>query len=396
MTTLKRWISSPWFKDTSERAVRAYAAAGVLVLTAHNTGAINLAWWKSVLLAGVVPVVSVVFSALSTMRSAPTESPASLVAAQPQMTRFTATVLGGITRTYGDDGWSTYRRRIHEHKVAGKPLGRHVHYDSRSLNFLVQADGTVASARWDRQIPVLDQGQVGSCTGNAATGALGTSPDYDAIKSLLAAGLNLDEAEALNLYSAAETIDGDGPYPPNDNGSSGLSVAKAALAAGLISAYKHITSLAAAQTEIQTGPFIVGSNWFTGMDTPSANGVVTATGTVRGGHEYECIGYDATQDLWEFVNSWGTSYGVAGHFFYSSATFSKLLAEDGDATVLLPLAVPSPQPGPTPTPTPVPVATDVLVDDPGLVAKIDELAVKAKLSPHDYLAARLRSLWKVS
>jgi hypothetical protein len=247
--------------------------------------------------------------------------------------------------------YTVHRRHIPEAVVSGKPLGRHVHHDSRSLGYQVVPDGTVKTVRWNRTIPVLDQGDVGSCTGNAAVGHLGTSPDEDALASLVATGaLKLDEPEALKLYSAAETIDGDGPYPPNDNGSSGLSVAKAAKTAGLISGYTHATSLAAAQTAIQLGPFIVGSDWHTSMDSPDAAGVVTVSGSVRGGHEYECIGYDAQTDLWEFVNSWGTGFGKAGHFFYSSASFTKLLAADGDVTQFVPLS----QPAPTPTPAPVP------------------------------------------
>lgn len=284
------------------------------------------------------------------------------------------------------------RRDIPEVSVEGKPLGRHVRHDSRSLSFLVESDGTVATARWNRVIPVLDQGQVGSCTGNAATGALGTDPDYDSLTTQIAQGLKLNEGEALTLYSAAETIDGDGPYPPNDHGSSGLSVAKAAANAGLISGYTHITSIGAAQTAIQTGPFIVGSDWYTSFDTPDANGLVAIAknATIRGGHEYECIGYNAESDLWEMVNSWGTSFGVEGHFFYSSVTFKALLANQGDATVLLPLAVPAP------TPTPPPPATTIVVDGAGLVAHIEALAARTKLSPHDFLAKHLEELWHVN
>jgi hypothetical protein len=308
------------------------------------------------------------------------------------------TITDARARTYKSEHTDTYtvqRRRIPEHRIPGKRLGRHVHHDSRSLKFLIDPDGTTKSARWAREIPVLDQGDVGSCTGNAATGDLGTQPDYTVLAAQLVAGLTLNEAEALRLYSAAETIDGDGPYPPNDNGSSGLSVAKAAKNAGLISGYKHITSLAAAKTAIQTGPFIVGSNWYTGMDNPSANGLVAATGTVRGGHEYSCIGYDADQDLWEFVNSWGASYGVAGHFFYSSATFSKLLSEEGDATVLLPLATPAPAPTPTPTPTPTP-ASVVTITDPVVVAKLTELGERDGISADDFATDRFVTLYHLS
>lgn len=263
--------------------------------------------------------------------------------------------------------FQTVTRRIPETIVEGKRLGRHVNHDERSNQYLIP-EGTPTTVLWQRLIGVLDQGDVGSCTGNAATGHIGTTPTDDA--GVKATGVVLDENEALALYSAAEVIDGDGPYPPNDNGSSGLSVAQAAKNAGLIAGYTHALTVAAAHTAIQAGPFIVGSDWYTGMDTPDASGVVTATGTIRGGHEYECIGYDTATDLWHFVNSWGTSYGINGHFFYSSATFATLLADQGDITQFTPLLNPAPTPTPpqpNPTPTPVP---------PGVFTQLIELLHK--------------------
>jgi len=237
-------------------------------------------------------------------------------------------------------------RLIPEIVVEGKRLGRHVNHDPRSLAYALPEAARIVSVQWERVIPVLNQGDVGACTGNACTGILGTSPDHGDLAALIAAGLVLDETEALKLYSAAEVIDGDGPYPPHDNGSSGLSVAKAAMARGLCSGFKHALSVAAAHTAIQKGPFMVGSDWYTSFDTPDANGLVAIApgATVRGGHEYECIGYDLPSDLWHLVNSWGTSYGVAGHFYYSTETFAALLASDGDATSLVPLSKPAPVP----------------------------------------------------
>jgi hypothetical protein len=136
-----------------------------------------------------------------------------------------------------------------------------------------------------------------------------------------------------------------------------LGAAQAAKQLGLISGYQHITSVAAAQTAILNGPFIVGSDWYTGMDNPDATGRVHPTGSIRGGHEYECYGYDAAADLWWFWNSWGTSFGSKGGFCYSSADFAKLLADQGDATTFVPITQPAPVPTPVPTPVPVPTPT---------------------------------------
>ena len=251
--------------------------------------------------------------------------------------------------------------------VPGCRLGRHIRHDPRSLAYLLPETETVVSVTWPRHIPILDQRATSACTGNALTGALGTGPLFDALPS----GLTLDEQFALTIYSQAEVLDGDGPYPPNDNGSSGLSVATVAKTDGYISGYLHATSVAAAHTAIQAGPFIQGTNWFTGMDTPDANGVVTATGTVRGGHEYVCREYDAVNDLWWYDNSWGPSFGVQGRFAMTSATLATLLAQSGDITALVPVNKPAPVPTP-PTPAPVPVPPDA---DPADVA----LAYEARI-----------------
>jgi hypothetical protein len=246
-------------------------------------------------------------------------------------------------------------RRIPEKPGAGR-LGRHVRHDPRSLSYLVPETTTPTTAMWTRRVPVFDQGNTGSCTGNAAAGVLGTSPFYET----LPAGLVDDEREAVSLYSAATALDDyPGTYPPTDTGSDGLSVAKAAQKAGLISGYQHITSVAAAQTAIISGPFIVGCNWWTSMDSPDGNGLVKVSGTVRGGHEFACHGYDATADLWWFTNSWGTGWGKDGKFCMSSASFAKLLADQGDATVFLAVAPfppqpPAPVPPGPPAPTPLP------------------------------------------
>ena len=240
------------------------------------------------------------------------------------------------------------QRFIPEIAVQGKRLGRHVNHDDRSLMYLIP-EGTPTTVRWSREIPVLDQGNLGSCTGNACVGILGTTPDY---LDLPAAHPALDENEAVSLYSAAEIIDGGVGYPPEDDGSSGLSVAKAALNAGLCTGFTHATSVAACHTAIQAGPFMLGCDWYDSFDTPDSNGLVSISSgaSVRGGHEIECMGYDAATDLWELVNSWGTSWGVNGHFFMSSGTLNTLLGTDGDATQLTPLNKPAPTPTPPPNP----------------------------------------------
>jgi hypothetical protein len=257
--------------------------------------------------------------------------------------------------------WTTVHAVTEENIVPGKRLGRRVRHDSRSLSYRYQDTGvTLTSQLWPRRIPILDQGNVGSCTGNAEIGELGTDPLYATLTAGRQAQLN--EAGALALYSAAEVIDGDGPYPPNDNGSSGLSVCQAAKNAGWISGYVHCLNLTDVLAALETGPVIIGANWYSSMDSPDSNGQVTIGGYVRGGHEYLCRGKDVTKQLVYCDNSWGTSYGAKGSFSYTWAVLTRLLAEQGDATVSVPVTAP------VPVPVPVPPGPDTNPDDKKLAA----------------------------
>ncbi|HMH90609.1 MAG TPA: hypothetical protein VK586_05940 [Streptosporangiaceae bacterium] len=253
--------------------------------------------------------------------------------------------------------WTTARRRIEEHPPStsdGGRLGRHVHHDSRSLWYAYQRTApALVSVLHARNIPILDQGDVGSCTGNGEVGCLGTDPLWGALPGHPV----LNEAEALRLYSAAEVIDGDGPYPPNDNGSSGLSAAKAAKNAGLIAGYVHCLSLADVLDALQSGPVSIGINWYDSFDNVPASGLLAISkgAQVRGGHEPMLRGVDVNAQTVFGDNSWGTSWGVKGSFSMGWATLERLLSEDGDGTVSVPLSQPAPVPVP-PAPVPVPPA----------------------------------------
>lgn len=236
--------------------------------------------------------------------------------------------------------------RLPEVVVPGRRLGRHIQHDPRSLRFLTPESATPpADVLHAERAPILDQGDVGSCTGNALTGMLATDSFFETLPQATV----LDEAFAVQRYSRATQVDGyPGTYKPDDTGSDGLSVCKAAQADGLLSGYTHATSLAGCWSMISAGAFILGISWYEGMDDPDAHGDVEVAGQVRGGHEVCAVG--RTSGRWVVRNSWGESWGDAGHFCLTDAQLTRLLAEQGDATQGVPVTAPPPTPGPPPTP----------------------------------------------
>lgn len=224
---------------------------------------------------------------------------------------------------------------LQEKLVPGKPLGRHVEFDSRSRDFPFEADEAVPLVKvlWNRYGNPFNQGNLGSCTGNAIAGVLNTAPFHSA------SGKLKTEKDAVAIYSAATKIDSiTGSYPPEDTGSSGLAVCKVAKSEGLIAGYKHAFSIAAALQALMKGPVITGLVWYSGFDTPDKNGLVEISGEIRGGHEFEIRGYDPETDLVTAENSWGTSWGELGLFRFTSKTWAELLKQQGDCTVPVPLS----------------------------------------------------------
>lgn len=208
-------------------------------------------------------------------------------------------------------------------------LGRRVDHDQRSRLYQASKAGTPRSVLWGHHAPVLDQGELGSCTGNATAQLINT--DYFAASRKKG---YLSEADAVRIYELATHLDGipDNTYPPTDDGSSGLGAAKAGKSLGYFTGYKHAFGFDHFAAAIQLQPVIVGTSWYEGMFTPDKSGTVKISGDVAGGHEYLCLGIDYTTSTLTFLNSWGSGWALGGRFHMSFSTFTRLLADQGDAT----------------------------------------------------------------
>ena len=230
-------------------------------------------------------------------------------------------------------------------------LGRNVRHDPRSWNFPFHAVdiSTLSSVRHQSQIPTLDQGQLGSCTGNAATKCLSYAPfwsDAD-VQKVLGSDESTDETYAVGVYSDATQIDdAPGTYPPTDTGSDGLAVATVLKNRGLISGYQHAFSLEALLSALAQQPVIVGTEWREDMFHPAPDGKMTITGSVAGGHEYCLDELDVeNQRIW-MQNSWGTTWGVQGRAYFTWDDMRTLLSASGDCTIFAPVGSPPPPPPP--------------------------------------------------
>lgn len=208
-------------------------------------------------------------------------------------------------------------------------LGRNVEHDPLSRNFAHPAAALVKKTTlWAHHVPVLDQGHLGSCTGNALAQCLNT--DYFAKAR---PGRYLDEHDAIMLYSKATHLDKyTGYYPPDDTGSSSNAVCKAGKVFGYLSAYRWCFSFNSFLSALQTQPLIVGTAFHADMEDPDRNGFVKPTGTILGGHEYCVLGVDYSSESLTFLNSWG-QWGINGRFKMKFNDFKILLANYGDVTV---------------------------------------------------------------
>jgi hypothetical protein len=271
------------------------------------------------------------------------------------------------------------------HFVPSDPrLGRHVQHDPRSLDYAhgVLPQSAIKSVDWQRRTPIFDQGSVGSCTGNAAAGLVGTDcATRSGLTSVTIDGsvLPVDETLAVKVYSLATSLDDfKGAYPPDDTGSSGIGAAKALQKLGLASSYKHAFSLDALKSALQSGPVMVGTIWLQSMFDVDSDGyvIVDRKSAVAGGHEYVISAYHAAKQAFRLDNSWSESWGVRGSAWYTQANLQWLLSQDGDVTV------PAWVTAPTPPPSPTPAADPRLVQATVLARQIDGLMQAWALDNH--------------
>jgi hypothetical protein len=187
----------------------------------------------------------------------------------------------------------------------------------------------------------LDQGSIGSCTGNAAVKAVGTFPfDRSAV-----------ESDAVLVYEGATKIDPfPGAYPPNDTGSDGNSALQALKNLGWsvrsgkpLATWVHATSFEHLITLLHTGPVIIGIPFKNSNFSYDSCGLMQqGTDQDIGGHELDLVQWSEPEQNVVVVHSWGKDYGIkddrgaTGYGRISRATLTAKLNAGGDAIGLVP------------------------------------------------------------
>lgn len=167
---------------------------------------------------------------------------------------------------------------------------------------------------------VLDQGTTSSCVGHACFQFQASEPIATVHPKL----------SPFDIYGEARKID---EWQDNDDVDAGTSI-RAGLNVlkreGIIKSYHWATSAEQClEFLLKYGPLVFGTTWTQGMYETDANGYVTPMGREDGGHAYFAHSGNWKKREITFINSWGESFGKAGHFKMRMKDIEKLLRDFG-------------------------------------------------------------------
>lgn len=235
-------------------------------------------------------------------------------------------------------------------------LGRQGFFDPANLLYLISdvvppADVDVARALTASRAPELlphtlaperpytyfydsawwgDQGDAPACTAFALSHAMADGPVTHPKANPL--------DDPMALYRAIVQRDRAAGRWYTD-GATSLAMAQEAQVRGWIGEYRWGYTLADFIAAIRIGPVLLGIDWYAGMDTPDAQGVIRANGAIRGGHEIVCNGVNLSTGLARLKNSWGRSWARDGHAYLPLEDVEALIADGGDCVMFRELAV---------------------------------------------------------
>jgi hypothetical protein len=241
------------------------------------------------------------------------------LASDDQVVAHAVTLLKGTIRGYHD-------RRYPNPPTRGSNWGKALALLAQIAPAPAPTPPPSGVVEWQDGEDVLDQGNYGTCVGNGWAQWGNTNPVDD----------RFTEKDARAIYYEATVIDGqpDDPDAPGggQQGSTVRSGAKAMQHRKRLGSYAFASSVNEIIAFVKAhGPVVCGTDWTSAMFNPQASGFVYPNGSVEGGHCYLLIGYDPDKRAFEFLNSWGASWGKNGRFYMAVDDFAKLLAAQGEA-----------------------------------------------------------------
>jgi hypothetical protein len=173
---------------------------------------------------------------------------------------------------------------------------------------------------------VLDQGNIGACTGFGTAGALATMP-----RRKIQTDTNHFAMAVYELATSRDPYPGD--WPTKDTGSSVNGAMRAARDLRLIASYQWATTGDAIRNALlNTGPVVLGVPWYNSMFDP-VDGVlqVDTSSGLAGGHCFFTYAADSAHATMR--NSWGSSWSNNGSALVAWGDIQKLLDAGAEAAV---------------------------------------------------------------
>jgi len=220
--------------------------------------------------------------------------------------------------------------KIDENNLKGK-LGRAYKPDERDKgfpmkSFLPKTTPGITYKYWWSNGYWGDQGYEPECVGYSWTHWLADGPitQKDSRKQTGSFPINpsfvYDEAQKVDVWAGE-----------NYDGTSVRAGAKVLKAQGFLSSYYWAWDLQTTINALLTvGPVVVGTTWLSDMFYPNNKGIITATGSVAGGHAYLLDGVNVEKKMFRIKNSWGREWGKNGFAYISFDDMEKLINDYGE------------------------------------------------------------------
>lgn len=189
------------------------------------------------------------------------------------------------------------------------------------MSALAFAEVPLPSYRYWISCPPINQGGTSACVGAAWRAFLECSP------VMVRPGIGPSWQE---IYRRAQEIDEFVGAEPAMQGSSVRAGAKVLHAEGYLTEYVWARTIEEVRRFVLTqGPVVFGSLWHRSMMRPDAQGRLTVSGAVEGGHAYLVRGYSRDKQMFRIQNSWGT-WGQNGAAWIHEADLERLLLQGGE------------------------------------------------------------------